>query len=239
MKDNLDTIVILAGGLATRLRPLTENIPKSLLDISGKPFISHQLDYIKSQKIKNVVICSGFLGNKIKNFIGDGLQYNLSIKYSFDGETLLGTGGALKKAINLLPNNFFVIYGDSFLPINFEEIKKFYFDNKIENLITIYKNNNRFDKSNIVFKDNRIVNYDKIKNFQDMQYIDYGLSILSKSSLQNYHNKKKFDLGDLFKSLSVENKLYGLEVFKRFYEIGSYEGIKETNKFLKNFKFED
>lgn len=239
MKDNLDTIVILAGGLATRLRPLTENIPKSLLDISGKPFISYQLDYIKSQKIKNVVICSGFLGNKIKNFIGDGLQYNLSIKYSFDGETLLGTGGALKKAINLLPNNFFVIYGDSFLPINFEEIKKFYFDNKIENLITIYKNNNRFDKSNIFFKDNRIVNYDKIKNFQDMQYIDYGLSILSKSSLQKYHNKKKFDLGDLFKSLSVENKLYGLEVFKRFYEIGSYEGIKETNKFLKNFKFED
>lgn len=236
MTNNINTIVILAGGLATRIRPITKNVPKSLLSIAGKPFIEHQLIYIKQQNIDNVIVCAGFLGEQIQDHLGDGSQFSISIKYSFDGKILLGTGGALKKAINLLPDQFYLLYGDSFLPIDFKKVQKFYFENHIKDLVTVYKNNNKFDKSNIQFLDNKIIKYDKNNINKNMEYIDYGLSILSKSSIKDFNVNDKFDLGDLFKTLSYKKRLFGLEVFERFYEVGSYEGIGEATKFFSDKK---
>jgi len=124
------SIAIIAGGLATRLRPITENIPKSLIEFSGKPFIFYQLEYLYKQGIKKVVLCIGHLGKIIQEKVGDGRYFNLDIKYSFDGDFPLGTGGSIKKALPMLDKNFFVLYGDSFLPINFNSVKEFYLQKK-------------------------------------------------------------------------------------------------------------
>ena len=128
----IDSIVILAGGLATRLRPITSTIPKSLLEINGKPFIDYQLELLRKQNITNVIICAGFMGEEIRKYVGDGDKYGLKISYSFDGDKLLGTGGAIKKVLNLVKGAFFVMYGDSYLNIDFNPINQYF---------------NKFDKS--------------------------------------------------------------------------------------------
>jgi MurNAc alpha-1-phosphate uridylyltransferase len=144
-------VVILAGGLATRMKPITEKIPKSLIEVNGKPFILHQLDYLKSQGIQNIVLCIGHLGHMIKSLIGDGKALGLNIQYSLDGDKLLGTGGAIKKALPLLSKDFFVLYGDSFLPIDYKNVEDAYVSSKKNALITVIKNNNQWDKSNVEF----------------------------------------------------------------------------------------
>ena len=239
MKDEIDTILILAGGLASRIKNITKTIPKSMIEIAGKPFIVHQLKYIKSQGINNVVICNGYLGKVIENYIGDGKKFKLNVNYSYDGEILLGTGGAIKKALHMLPQEFYVLYGDSFLPIKFESIRKYFKTNKIDNLITVYKNNDQFDKSNIEFSENKILKYDKTNRTIDMKYVDYGLSIFKKSIFLTYEKSGNFDLSELFVSLAKKNKLNGYEIFERFYEVGSYSGIEETKKFLESFDFNE
>jgi NDP-sugar pyrophosphorylase family protein len=225
-------VAILAGGLATRLRPLKKKMPKALFKISGKPFIHHQLINLKKQGIKKVVICIGYLGYMIKNFVEDGKKYNIKVLYSEDGAHLLGTGGAIKKALPLLGDNFFVLYGDTFLPIEYIDVKKFYFKNKSRSAITIFKNNGMWDKSNVNFKNNKIIEYNKFNISSDMKYIDYGLSLLPSKIFKKYPYKKKIDLSDIYHDLSIQGNLLGFEVYKRFYEIGSIHGIKETEKYF-------
>ncbi|MDP7541392.1 MAG: sugar phosphate nucleotidyltransferase, partial [Candidatus Pelagibacter bacterium] len=153
-------VAILAGGLAKRLKKNTFNKPKALIDIAGKPFISRQLSYLSNQNIKDIVICTAHLGNQIKDYVGDGSKYNLKVSYSDDGDKLLGTGGSLKKASRILGENFFILYGDSFLPINFSLVEKSYFRQKKPALMTVFKNNDHGDKSNVYFK-NKCVLYNK------------------------------------------------------------------------------
>lgn len=123
----INTIAILAGGLATRLRPVTTTIPKSMIEVAGKPFIAHQLELVKRNNIENVVICASFLGEQIEEYLGDGKSFDLNIQYSFDGDELLGTGGALKKSLNILGDSFFVMYGDSYLSTDFQSINEYFF----------------------------------------------------------------------------------------------------------------
>ena len=226
-------IVILSGGLATRLRPLTEKVPKALIDINGKPFIHHQLNYLKKQGISHVVLCVGYLSNQIQDFVGDGKMYDLSISYSFDGPVLLGTGGAIKNASKYLDNHFFVMYGDSFLPVNFKVIFEEYKNSCKNVMMTVLKNNNKWDKSNVIYEDNEILLYDKNVYDPKMKYIDYGLSVLQKEIFLNIHHDK-FDLSDIFNKLSKNKALGSFEVFERFYEIGSLTGIDLFRKFAKN-----
>ena len=225
-------IVILAGGLATRMKPITEKIPKSLIEVNGKPFIRHQLDYLKSQGIQNIVLCIGHLGHMIENLIGDGKALGLNIQYSLDGDKLLGTGGAIKKALPLLSKDFFVLYGDSFLPIDYKNVEDAYVSSKKNALITVMKNNNQWDKSNVEFASGTLVEYNKHNPNQKMHYIDYGLSILNQSIFDAYLENESFDLSDLYHKLSLHNHLAGFETFERFYEIGSQDGLKETENYL-------
>jgi NDP-sugar pyrophosphorylase family protein len=225
-------VAILAGGLAKRLRPLTKNIPKALVEVAGKPFLYHQLNYLSKQGVSKVILCVGYLGKKIKAKIGNGKSFGLEILYSFDETSPLGTGGSLKKALPLLNNDFFVLYGDTFLPINFSAVEKFYFDSKKPALMTLIRNNNSWDKSNVFFKKNLILEYNKQKPNSAMKYIDYGLGILSKRVFNEYKQKEYFDLAEIYYKLSIENNLVGYEVFKRFYEIGSIQGLKDTEKYL-------
>jgi len=226
------TVAIIAGGLASRMLPLTEKIPKSLLSVNGKPFIHWQLDYLSKQGIDKVVICTGFLGEQIEDSVGDGKKFGLEVVYSNDGPSLLGTGGSLKQALPHLGEHFFVLYGDSFLPINFHDVQLFYESLGESALMTVFKNNGQWDKSNVYYEKDRIILYDKKSQLEAMQFIDYGLGILSAEVFVPFKNKGYLDLADVYNNLSKAGRLAGYEVFERFYEIGSHEGLKEAHFFL-------
>jgi len=232
------SLAILAGGLASRLGDLTRKTPKSLIEIAGKPFIFHQLEMLSSQGIKNVVLCVGHLGEMIESRVGTGAKFNLNIKYSYDGEKQLGTGGSLKKALPLLGEIFFVLYGDSFLPLSLKKVEKAYSENSNDKLglMTIIKNDNAWDISNVLYLHGKLIEYNKINPMPNMKYIDYGLSILNKSAFDYFMNEQVFDLSDLFALLSSRDELNAFEVCKRFYEIGSKKGIQETEEYLNNLK---
>ena len=225
-------VAILAGGLATRLRPITETIPKALVEVAGRAFIEWQLDYLHSQGARHVVLCLGYLGEQVEEVIGDGLRFGLRVDYSYDGDRLLGTGGALKKALPLLDSDFFVFYGDSYLPIGFVDVARSFHAQGLPALMTVLKNGNRWDKSNVLFSSGKLLEYNKYTPSEDMAYIDYGLGVLSANVLLDYSEDQPFDLAAVYHCLSLGGRLAGYEVFERFYEIGSFEGLKETTEFL-------
>lgn len=225
-------VAILAGGLATRLRPITETIPKALIEIAGQPFINHQLRYLSNQGIASVVICVGYLGHMIQSVIGDGAQFGIRVSYSFDGPKLLGTGGAIKAALPLLGQDFFIFYGDTFLPIQFKPIEKSYFSSHKLGLMTILKNENQWDKSNVIYQNESLIEYNKEVLKPNMSFIDYGLGILNADVFGSYPEGEVFDLSRVYNELSLKGELLGFEVFERFYEIGSHQGILETEEYL-------
>ncbi len=225
-------VAILAGGLATRLRPITQEIPKSLIEVAGKPFICHQLDHLRQQGINSVVLCIGYLGEMIQEVVGDGSRWGMHIRYSPDGPSLLGTGGALRQALPLLGEHFFILYGDSYLPIDFSDVEKTYAASGKKGLMTVLKNRNRWDKSNVEFDAGQITEYNKSVIRHQMHYIDYGLGILQSSVLQAYPARQSFDLSKVYNDLSLAGELAGYEVFERFYEIGSHQGIADTQAYL-------
>jgi NDP-sugar pyrophosphorylase family protein len=228
------SVVILAGGLATRLRPLTEKIPKAMVLINGKPFIDYQLHYLRKQGIEHVVLCLGYLGNLIETHVGNGSKYGLKVEYSYDGEQYLGTGGAIVNAINLLGEHFFILYGDTFLPIDFKLIRDEFEKLKPKALMTIYHNKQLGDVSNAHFISKNIIEYNKKNPRKDMAYIDYGLSVVSANIFKNVVAKTNVDLADIFSELSKQHKLFGVEVFKPFYEIGTFQGLNVTTKYFQH-----
>lgn len=226
------SVAILAGGLATRLRPITETIPKALVDVAGKPFIARQLSYLREQGISHVVLCIGYLGDMVRDVVGSGESFGLKVSYSEDGPNLLGTGGALAKAIPLLGDDFFVLYGDSFLPVGFSTVQDAYKKSGQPALMTVLKNQNQWDKSNVLFVDGQLHEYNKRAPRAEMTYIDYGLGVVSASVLKQRPVGQSFDLADAYQYLSLQGQLAGLEVHERFYEIGSHTGLKETEDYF-------
>lgn len=232
-------IVVLAGGLATRLRPITVKIPKSLIAINDIPFVLHQLNLFQQNGINHVHFCLGHLGKMVENVVNESIfSKTMKITYSYDGETLLGTGGAIKKALPFLPDTFFVTYGDSFLDIDYQSIESRFLKSVQENygLMTIFKNSNQFDTSNVIFENSRIHLYSKKQLTDKMDYIDYGLGILRKSHFNNYLDQTPFDLSDIYEKLSINGELIGHEAHERFYEIGSVKGIDDLSIYLKTKK---
>jgi len=225
-------VAVLAGGLATRLRPITRTIPKALVDVAGKPFIVRQLNYLREQQIERVVLCVGYLGDLIQGAVGDGRNFGIKVSYSADGESLLGTGGALAKAIPQLGNEFFVLYGDSFLPIKFSAAQEAYQSSGQDALMTVLRNNNRWDTSNVLYSNGTIQEYNKRKPREEMNHVDYGLGVVSRKVFEPYSDGIPFDLADIYHNLSLKGKLAGLEVHERFYEIGSHVGLKETENYF-------
>ena len=229
-------IVILAGGLGTRLRPITETIPKSLLEIDGEPFIAHQLRELDRQGIKNVVLCVGFLGEQVESFVKDGAEYGVRIKYSYETNDLLGTGGAIRNALHLLNDEFFVLYGDSWLDIDYRSTYETFQNSGKTALMTVYRNEGRWDTSNVEMDGNRIIFYSKTKRNPRMTHIDYGLGILKPNIFEQHLEGANFDLSEIYESLSEFGSLASFEATNRFYEIGSYDGLKELNEILRGEK---
>ena len=225
-------VAILAGGLATRLHPITQTIPKALVEVAGQPFVARQLAYLQAQGVRRVVLCIGFLGEMIQDVVDDGAQYGLDVAYSPDGPQLLGTGGALKQALPLLGQEFFVLYGDSFLPVAFAPIEAAFRASGKPALMTVLDNANRWDKSNVQFQDGKLLEYNKHQPRPAMTYIDYGLAVLSAEVLQPYPADQSFDLAGVYHALSRTGRLVGYEVHERFYEIGSHSGLKETEDYF-------
>lgn len=224
--------VILAGGLGTRLKPLTEEIPKSMVLIQGKPFLEHQLNLLRQGGISDIVLCVGYLGERIKEYFGDGKGFGVKIKYSEETEKLLGTAGALKNARDLLDDAFFVTFGDAYLILDYRGVmgyfKKF---NKL-GLMVVYKNLDRYDKSNVVVEGNLIKVYDKQRRAPDMVYIDFGVSVLRKKALDLVPKGKVIDLEEFYRELIKRKELLAFETQQRFYEVGSQKGLKEFERLV-------
>ena len=227
------TIIILCGGLATRLRPITEKIPKSLVDVNGRPFLEYQLERLAERGLHDVVLSIGYLGEMVEELIGDGSRFGLSVRYAYDGPKLLGTAGAIRKAQGMLSSPFFIQYGDSFLDVDYSEVARAYADSGKKALMTVFRNVGQWDRSNVLYRDNTLVGYRKRQPTADMNYIDYGLSMVDGSVFNQLPANEFSDLSDLFEQLSIDGQLAGLEVFNRFYEIGTVDGLNETREYLK------
>ena len=227
-------IAILAGGLGTRLRPITETIPKSLLEVAGEPFIAHQLRELARQGIQNVVICIGFLGEQIEEFVKDGSKYGIYVQYSYETQNLLGTGGAIRNALPLLNGDFFVLYGDSWLDIDYRLAYESFQNSGKRALMTVFRNEGRWDTSNVEMDGECIKLYSKTKQNPRMTHIDYGLGILKPNIFELYPEGANFDLAEIYESLSDSGRLASFEAKNRFYEIGSYDGLKELNEILQD-----
>ena len=225
-------VAILAGGLATRLRPITEKIPKSLLPVAGKPFLAHQIELLHARGIRRAVLCIGYLGEMIQREFGDGSAFGVRLDYSFDGPKPLGTGGAIKRALPLLGDEFFVLYGDSYLPVEYRPIAEFFRHSGKLGLMTVYRNEGRYDTSNVVFRDGEIAVYDKKNRPPEMRHIDYGLSLFKASVFESYSAGQPFDLAEVMGKLVREKQLAGYEVRERFYEMGSPAGLAELEQIL-------
>ncbi|MFC1705743.1 nucleotidyltransferase family protein [Planctomycetota bacterium] len=228
----MPTMAILAGGLGTRLRPATQEIPKSLIDVNGQPFIAHQLRLLRGQGVRRVVVCTGHLGGQIEQAIGSGQSFGLSIRYSHDGDRLLGTAGALRKALPLLEETFFVTYGDSYLPCDLRAVHRTFAKAQKPALMTVYENRGQYDRSNVEFSDGRICAYRKDRQSSAMHHIDYGLGVFHRRTFDEVRAGERFDLATLYAQLLQRGALAAHEVTQRFYEIGSPAGLEETRHYL-------
>jgi NDP-sugar pyrophosphorylase family protein len=225
-------VAILAGGLATRLRPVTETIPKSLVDVNGEPFIYHQLRLLRASGVERVVVCVGYLGDMIEEQVGNGGQFDLQVGYSSDGQHLLGTAGAIKRAVPLLGDAFFVLYGDSYLPCDYASVERVFIARACLALMTVMRNEGRWDTSNVEFADGRIIEYDKARPTTRMRHIDYGLGALRREAIDLVPSDEPRDLAWLYQDLLRRGELAAFEVDQRFFEIGSFRGLEETRRHL-------
>lgn len=223
-------IAIMCGGLATRLSGLAKNIPKSMIDIEGKPFLEYQIEMLKKHNITDIVLCVGHLSNKIEDYFGHGSKFGVNIKYGYDGDKLLGPIGAIKNAESLLNDVFFIMYGDSYLSVDFQKAYSFFKEHDKLGLMVVYKNNNKYDKSNLIIKNNMVVGYGE----KEAVYIDYGTSIISKKALELVPENTIYSTGQFFSDLISKKELLAFEADKRFYHIGNPDTLEELRSFIRS-----
>jgi len=226
-------VAILCGGLATRLRSLGAKLPKALMKVNDEPFIAHQLRLVQSRGISRVVLCVGYLGEMIRDYVGDGSRFGLQAEFSFDGPVLLGTAGAIRRALPLLDEAFFVLYGDSYLPCDYRAVAEAFDHSGRLALMTIFRNEGQYDTSNVEFDGAHILRYDKESRTPAMRYIDYGLGVFHGAAFERVPKGQAFDLAKVYQDQLAAGQLAAFEVKERFYEIGSLEGLRETAAYLR------
>jgi NDP-sugar pyrophosphorylase family protein len=226
-------IAILAGGYATRLGLLASDYPKCLIKINDRPFVDWQLDLLIKNGYSDFVFCISHKAELVQNYLGNGDDRGVQIRYSLDGEMQLGTGGAIQKALPLLGEKFAVIYGDSYLPIDYSKVESEFLKSANQAIMTVYKNQNKFDTSNVEFVQGKLLNYEKNANNPNMNHIDYGLTYFRSSVFPEMTDGTVFDLASCCHKLAKSETLQGYEVFERFYEIGSIQGIAEFSDYLR------
>ena len=225
-------VAILAGGTATRLHPITATIPKLLVEVAGEPFFTHQLRLLKANGLTKVVLCLGHLGQMIVDKYGSGAPWGVEIQYSFDGDKLLGTGGALIRALPMLDRDFYVLYGDSYLPVDYQAVGRAFLDSRQLGLMTVFRNQEAWDASNVWFESGHIRHYSKTGKLPQMEHIDYGLNLFQAAAFDQYPRDTAIDLSLIQADLLTKGELAGYEMKERFYEIGSHTGLAELDRLL-------
>jgi N-acetyl-alpha-D-muramate 1-phosphate uridylyltransferase len=225
-------VAILAGGLATRLGPLARQTPKCLLEVGGRPFLHHQLRQLRDQGVRRVIVCLGHLAGPVVESVGDGSAFDLEVVYSFDGPEPRGTAGAIRAALPLLGPAFFVLYGDSYLECCYQAVQDAFEAAGRLALMTVFRNEGRWDTSNVEFRDGHILAYDKVARTPAMRYIDYGLGVFDRRAFQAVPATGSHDLAAVYQQLLRRGELAGFAVAERFFEIGSVAGLEETRRHL-------
>lgn len=224
-------IAILAGGLATRLRPITETIPKVLVDVGGRPFAEHQIELLRSHGLTDIVFLVGHLGELVRDTLGDGSRFGVRIGYVFDGPIARGTGGAIARAAGNMGSAFFVLYGDSYLECDYGAVAERFRESGKSGLMTVCRNDDQWDRSNVLFESGRILRYDKTGALPGMRHIDYGLGVF-KATVFAGRADQAFDVASVYQALLEQDDLASVEVPTRFYEIGSPEGLAATREHI-------
>ncbi len=226
---------ILAGGLATRLHPITQTIPKAMIDLNGKPFIQHQVELLHRHGVRKLVLCLGHLGEQVESHLGDGSRFDMRIYYAHDGPVLLGTGGAIRRAMPMLGEVCWVMYGDSYMDIDYRAILDTFARSdpeRVLGLMTVIRNQDRWDRSNALFRDGRLMCYDKRNRTAEMEHIDYGVAILRRRAIERMPLGERCDLAELYSELVAERSMIGYELSQRFYEIGTPASLEEAREHL-------
>ena len=224
--------VILAGGLGNRLRPLTERVPKPMITVHGKPFLEHQIELLRRHGIGSIVLCVGHLGHMVKEHFGDGSRFGVGIRYSDEGQRLMGTAGALKRAESLLDDEFFLTYGDAYLLLDYAAVMDYFRRRDRQALMVIYRNENQYARSNVAAADGYVTAYDKEKQTPEMVYINYGVSVLRKDTLAYIPPRRVYSQEELYERFINERQLLSYETDQRFYEVGSPEGLAEFSRLI-------
>jgi NDP-sugar pyrophosphorylase family protein len=227
-------VCILAGGLGTRLGERVRDKPKPLLEVAGEPFLMHQLRLLATQGVREVVLCIGYLGEQIELQIGSE-QCGIAITYSRDAPGLDGTLGAVRQALPLLGDRFFVLYGDTYLRIDYADVASAWDESGLPAVMTVFRNEGQLDQSNVIYRDGVVVRYDKHAPTPDMSWIDYGLGGLTANALLMVDGNER-DLANLYRRLAEQGCLCGYEATDRFYEIGTQDALAETDAFLRTLK---
>jgi NDP-sugar pyrophosphorylase family protein len=225
-------IAVLAGGLAMRMRPLTAQLPKALLEVAGEPFVAHQLRLFAREGIRDVKLLVGYCWEQVELFVGDGNRFGVHVDYIVDGPTLLGTGGAVRRALDRLGSEFLVTYCDSWLDAPYAPVVEAFHASGRPALMCVFRNENRWDASNVQFENGVIRCYSKKFRLPEMHHIDWGLGMLQASAVATRPMNEPWDLAELYEELATSGRLAGYEMMHRFYEIGSFEGLAETNRLL-------
>jgi NDP-sugar pyrophosphorylase family protein len=223
-------MAILAGGLATRLRPITHKIPKGLVPAAGEPFLTHQFRLFVRHGIRDIVLCVGYLGEQIEAVYGDGSAHGVRIRYCYDGPNLRGTAGALRNALPLLGDAFLVIYGDSYLEIDYAAVQQKFLESNAAALMTVMENSHGTEPSNVWFENGEVLAYNKKQPRPEMRYIDYGLSAYHSEVLANFDGA---DLSDLQSQLAERRAMAGYIATIPYHEIGSPTGLAAFENHLR------
>ncbi|MHB1907803.1 MAG: sugar phosphate nucleotidyltransferase [Nitrososphaerales archaeon] len=224
--------VILAGGLGTRLRPLTNNLPKPMVPVNGKPFLEYELNLLKKNGIVDFVLSVSYLANVIVDYFGDGRKMGVSIKYSFDGESQLGAAGAIKKAEPYLKDIFFVTYGDAYLRADYKKAMDEFHKAKKLGMMFVYENHNQYGNSDLRVKDGYVIDYNKKAKPPGMNWINFGVSILRKEALQFIQTGQICGEEEFYSELIKRKELLAFETRERFYEIGTRETLAEFEEWI-------
>jgi N-acetyl-alpha-D-muramate 1-phosphate uridylyltransferase len=225
--------IILAGGLGTRLRPISETIPKALVPVAGRPFIEYQIELFHSHGVRDLIVCIGHLGHLIEEYLGDGRRFDVSIRYGYERDRLLGTAGAIKNVEPLLEDAFLVQYGDSYLLVDYRKVMTYFLQHDVPGMMVVYKNHDKWDRSNVVVDGDRVCRYDKLRKWPAMDYIDFGVSTFRREAFAGIPEGVATDLSTVHQALIEQRQLLAYEASHRFYEVGSPEGLQEFDSFVR------
>ena len=230
----LPPVCILAGGLGTRLKGIEDSLPKALIEVAGAPFIHHQLRLLARHGAERVILCVGHLGELVEQSVGDGAEFGLSLSCVHDPPGLAGTAGAVRGALSLLGESFLVLYGDTYLRIDYQDFARTFLRRELPAQMAVLRNEGRWDTSNVEVEDHLVVSHDKTNPNPSMEWIDYGLGAFRREVFDGEAGARAGDLADVYAALATESRLGAYAAVRRFYEIGTPEALAETDRFLRS-----